>query len=227
MTDRSKNDENGNTAEKRGRGRPPSTGAREALLSAGLAAMHTRGYGATGVADIVAQAGTPKGLFYSHFPSKQRFALEIVDAFAARVLANLDRHLDDPGEPSPLARLRGYFDARIAAYDTGGCARGCLLGNFGLELSDQDAEIRARVAARLAELTARIAGCLEAAQRAGEIRRDRPAPALARVLLAGWEGALLAMRVGQSTAPLREFVDLLVGDLLHPAPLATQEGASR
>jgi TetR/AcrR family transcriptional repressor of nem operon len=207
MTDRSK------IVQSRRRGRPPTPGLRDALVTAGLIAMHARGYHATGVAEIVTSARAPKGGFYGQFASKDAFAIAVVDRFADRLITTLREHLRS-AEPSPRARLRGYFVARVAHHRTHGCVRGCLLGNFALELSDDHAAIRARVHAHLEAFARELARTIALAQDAGELRRDQPALRLARHVVTAWEGALLAMRAAKRVTPLREFIALTIDDFL-------------
>jgi TetR/AcrR family transcriptional repressor of nem operon len=195
-------------------GRPPTPGLREALLASGLASMHVRGYHATGVAEIALGAHAPKGAFYSQFASKDDFGLVVVDHFASGMLAALRASLWSTAEPSPLRRIRGYFAARVAHYRVQGCSKGCLLGNFALELSDESEPIRERVEFHLKAFARSLAETLESAQLVGEVRRDHQASRLARMLVRAWEGALLAMRAQKSVAPLTDFVELMIDDFL-------------
>lgn len=202
------------------RGRPPKLGTRERLLSAGLEAMHTRGYHATGIADIVERVELPKGTFYNHFDSKETFGAAVTDAFFSGVLDALTPFVDDESR-SPLARLRAYFEARVAANRDRGYVKGCLLGNFSLECTDESELIRDRLREHFEGWAARLAGCLAEAQTCGELRRDISPERLARFLITGWEGALLAMRVQKNAAPLAEFVENAFTWVLLPPPKST------
>ena len=51
------------------------------LVDAGSQLFLERGYNETGLNDILAAAGVPKGSFYHHFRSKEDFALEVVDQY--------------------------------------------------------------------------------------------------------------------------------------------------
>jgi TetR/AcrR family transcriptional repressor of nem operon len=184
------------------------------LVTSGLALMHDRGYHAAGVTDIAADAGVAKGGFYSQFASKDDLGVAVVDKFADRMFAALHEHLDDPREPSPLRRLHRYFAARIAHHEAQGFVRGCLLGNFALELGDHSEPVRQRVEHYFEELARALAEPIRAAQAAGEVRDDRGALPLARFVVTAWEGALLAMRARKSAAPLREFVAMTLDDFL-------------
>ncbi|WP_394848460.1 TetR/AcrR family transcriptional regulator [Pendulispora brunnea] len=210
MTSRSKN-----VKARSPRGRPPKLGTRERLLSAGLEAMHARGYHATGIADVVERIEVPKGTFYNHFESKEAFGAAVTDAFFSGVLGALEPFVEDESR-SPLERLRAYFDARIAVQQGRGYVKGCLLGNFGLECTDESELIRERLRAHFDVWAARIAACLAEAQECGQLRRDVSPDRLARFLITGWEGALLAMRVEKNAAPLVEFVENAFNLVLLP-----------
>src|SRR5437763_13907528 len=100
----------------------PKPNHKEALLDAGLAAFHRRGYHATGVQEIVSSAGVPKGSFYSHFESKDALGLAPLaryweDRAKARALP---RDASLPG----LERLDRYFPA------LGYSAGACMIGHF-------------------------------------------------------------------------------------------------
>ncbi len=52
---------------------------------------------------------------------------------------------------------------------------------------------------------------LEQAQQQGLVRTDKTAQSMANLLVNGWQGALLRMKIEQSSAPLKECCQ----DLLH------------
>jgi TetR/AcrR family transcriptional repressor of nem operon len=50
------------------------------------------------------------------------------------------------------------------------------------------------------------------AQKQGTVRQDRSAESMANLLVNNWQGALLRMKIEQSTQPLQEFYDTLLSD---------------
>lgn len=195
------------------RGPKPKPGVRDNLIGAGLRLFHAGGYAATGIHDIAGAAQVPKGSFYNHFDSKETFGADVIDAFFARVLAKSRAYLLDE-RLAPLQRLEAYFDDRAAALRAAGYVRGCMLGNFGLEVGDHSVAIRTRIAEHFATWSDLFAGCIAQAQQQDAIRNRLPAATLARFVLNSWEGALLRARVDKSDAPLDEFREVIFGSVL-------------
>lgn len=194
-------------------GRPAKPGVKERILERGTVRMLERGYGGIGVAELADWGGIPKGSFYNYFENKETFGEAVIDTFGARVVELLARELDDRSRP-PLARLRAFFEGRERHFATCGKARGCLLGNFAMEVADHQIVLRRRLQHWLDDITARMAACIAEAQAAGDTRNPTPAPQLARFVVMSWEGALLAMRVAKDLAPLRECREVLFGTVL-------------
>ncbi len=62
----------------------------------------------------------------------------------------------------------------------------------------------------------RFEEALAQAQRQGSVRKDLSARVLADFLLNGFEGALLRMRIEQSTEPIRKFSSLTLNEFFAP-----------
>ena len=184
----------------------PRANVREQLLSAGLSTLHGRGFNATSVQDITEAAGVPKGSFYNHFESKEALGIEAVRAYLERSAARLDA-LKDPNVPA-LLRLRQYFAGLNELFGRDGSMSGCLLGNFGSELSGQSALIRRRVAEAFEQQAGAIEVAIAEAQKAGEIPNDIPPKSLASFLINSWQGAMMRAKVEQDRAPLDLFLDV-------------------
>jgi TetR/AcrR family transcriptional repressor of nem operon len=166
--------------------------------------LHERGFNATSVQDITEAAGVPKGSFYNHFESKEDLGAEVVSRYLES--SNETQAVLRDAKLSPYARLRKYFEGLVQVAEKNEFCGGCLLGNFGAELSDQSEMIRVRVSKGFSTWSASIAGVIGEAQAQGEISKDLPARTLAAFVLNGWEGALIRARVDKSKAPLEQFV---------------------
>jgi TetR/AcrR family transcriptional repressor of nem operon len=189
------------------------TETRQRLLDAGVQRFHVYGFHATGVDDIAKTANVPKGSFYNHFESKQAFGAEVVDCYFERHLEKLRHFLVDARKP-PLDRLRDYFDERIAFFGEAGAKKGCLMGNFGLELADHEEHVRGRLSERFTEWALLFKACIAEGQAKGGIQNPVDAGVLADFVLNSWEGAILRMKVERSTGPLQTARDLIFSTIL-------------
>lgn len=185
------------------------------LLETGRRIFLERGYTNSGIETILQAAGVPKGSFYHYFASKEDFGLQVLDRFAAEVLANFERCLGDTSL-SPLERLRCYFEQGCARLESQQCRNGCLVGNLSQEMADQSEAFRARLEGIFEAWRDRYAECLKEAQDNGEIMPDLDIGALAEFCLGSWQGAILRAKAARSVTPIRIFIDLLFGHLLQP-----------
>jgi TetR/AcrR family transcriptional regulator, transcriptional repressor for nem operon len=190
----------------------PRPSLRDQLLSAGVETLHRKGFNATSVQDITDAAGAPKGSFYNHFESKEALAAEAVRKYREKSRERLavlqDRKL------RPLRRLRKYFETLNQAVTDAAFSRGCLLGNFGAELSDQSALVREQVAEAFDAWSRILAGVVAEAQEEGAIPRTFPPKALAEFLLNAWEGAMVRAKVDKDRAPLDLFLKVTFSKIL-------------
>src|SRR6202021_2054786 len=117
-------------------GRPS---AREEIVQAGLKCLVEKGFNAVGVQDITDTAGVPKGSFYNHFESKEALGVEIVERYGADKRRR--ELLADKSIP-PVERLRRHHERLTTLCADARFERGCILGNFSAELSNQSEVIR-------------------------------------------------------------------------------------
>lgn len=189
------------------------TETREELIRVGTETIARKGFNTTGIDAVLKTAGVPKGSFYYYFPSKDDFGLAVIDRFAAEYEQKLDSFLKDPGF-SPLARIRNYLEAGVAAMAGHRCSRGCPIGNLSQEMASQSEKFRIRLDRVFRTWKKRFAECLAEAQRAGEISADTNADQIAEFLLVGWEGATLRAKVTKSVKPMRDFIEILFARVL-------------
>lgn len=175
------------------------------LLEAGLAMLLRHGYNDLGVAALLEKTRVPKGSFYHHFPSKEDFAVQVIDLYMKEVHKGLDQCLGDKSVP-PLKRVRGFFEGTVQKYRGEGYL-GCLLGGLGQELSGVSETFRRKVEQCFDEIASRIAVTLQEAIDGGELPKGTDPKKMAELLVNCWEGAALRMRLRRDPAPLMEMLD--------------------
>jgi TetR/AcrR family transcriptional repressor of nem operon len=189
---------------------------RTALLEAGRQIIFEKGYNNTGIQEIVQAAEVPKGSFYYYFKSKEDFGLQVIDHFAQTYDATLKKYLADE-TLSPLSRLRQHVEFYCELLESLEYRSGCLVGNIGQELADQNDVFRSRVAEVFTDWRQHYAGCLRQAQQVGELAQHLDVEVLADFYLSAWEGAILQVKVTRSIVPLRRFIQLMFEQVLKPS----------
>ena len=181
------------------------------LIDAALETFQDRGFNGCSVQDIVDEAGVPKGSFYNHFKSKEALALEVLGVYRSHGKREL---LEDPAKP-PLPALRGYFEQLAKLNEKTGFKRGCLLGTFGSDLTDDTPLLRGALDQGFKEWTRSVAATLHAAQQDGSLGKQHDADRLARFLINAWEGCTARAKVSGSRKPIDEFFAIAFGTLLR------------
>jgi TetR/AcrR family transcriptional repressor of nem operon len=178
------------------------------IIDVGTELISVNGYNATGIDAVLREAGVPKGSFYYYFRSKEDFGLAIIDQFATQYDAKLSSFFDDPAV-SPLNRMRNYFEHSLEHMTENQFTKGCLIGNLGQELADQNERFRQKLDVIFHSWKQRFSCCVAEAQESGEIAADLDPDATADFILAGWEGAILRTKVMKSSESIRHFIDIL------------------
>src|SRR4051794_11112647 len=166
---------------------------KQALLENGIKLIFRQGYNHTGLNEILAAADVPKGSFYYYFESKEDFGLQALDQFIRRNRERLTSFLGDT-TVDPLTRLRNYYDWYANYLESMQCSQGCLLGNLGQELSDQNEVFRRKIDEAMRVLPKGLAACLREAQEQGQISGAQDMETLAEFIYNSWQGALLRMK---------------------------------
>lgn len=191
-----------------------SLDTRTRLLEAGLACFSARGFHGTGIQEIVATAGVPKGSFYNHYPSKEDFGAAIIRQYGEAFLLKWGASLGAADGGHPLAALRHSYEQLL---DCHACCQpkvGCLVGNLAAEISGSSPACREAMVTVIAAWRKRFAEYLRRGQALGEVRVDVPAEALADFFWCAWEGSLLAMKIQGSTEPVRKCLEVLFETVL-------------
>lgn len=177
--------------------RTVSSTAREQIIEATCDLLEAQGYHATGLNQIVAVGGAPKGSLYHYFPDgKEELAAAAIDrtgrGLAGRVEAALARDAD------PAAAIAFLAAAIADAVEQSGFRAGGPLTTVAMETATSNQRINLACRAAYDRLQAAFAAKLAAGgwspRRAGE---------LAAFITAAIEGGILLSRTYHSGDPLR------------------------
>ncbi len=170
--------------------------SRQAFLDATAELLRLQGYNATGLSEIVARSGAPKGSLYFHFPGgKEELAVAAMaqagDQLRAAIVAIVNSS-DDLAEV--LGRLVDSLALGLQASDY---RAGCPIATVTLEAAAGSEAVRARA-------DAVFSSWLQALQE--RLVRDGMSPADAErralLVLSAIEGALILSRARHDRSPL-------------------------
>ncbi|MBY0578740.1 MAG: TetR/AcrR family transcriptional regulator [Burkholderiales bacterium] len=191
------------------------TETRTILLEIGLELFSRRGYNGTGIKEIVDAAKVPKGSFYNYFKSKEVFADEVIRHYADTLAIRWSGYLDE-GPQTPLEALRYCFERMIVDYEKSEIKSGCLIGNLAAEISESSELCKNTLQQVVLSWQEHIACSLEEAQKSGFVRTDISAEMLTDFFWSAWEGALLRMKIDNSTTPVRACIAVMFDHICRP-----------
>jgi len=106
--------------------------------------IHSKGYQATSINDIMVAASIGKGQFYHYFSSKRDLGLEIVEDLVKdwenQLIVGILHSSDDP--ITKLNRMLKWAETSHAEMEI---KYGCAMGNLAIEMSAQDEEFRVQI----------------------------------------------------------------------------------
>ena len=176
---------------------------KQGLVRTAMRLFRRQGYASTGLQQIVAESGAPKGSLYHYFPSGKEAlgeaAIELAGGLVREMLADLAaRHAD------PKAFLRAYCATMAGWMQESGFHSGCPVATTLLETAPRSPAITAAGRRAIDAWIAVIAGVLADA---GMERRE--ARTRAQLVVAAMEGALILARVRRSTRPILDVARLI------------------
>ncbi|MBY0275375.1 TetR/AcrR family transcriptional regulator [Candidatus Binatia bacterium] len=161
-----------------------------------------QGYASTGLQQIVAESGAPKGSLYHYFPSgKEALGEAAVTLAGGLVREMLEAHAVKHADPS--AFLRAYARTMAGWMADSDFRSGCPVATTLLETAPASPTITAAGAQAIDGWIEVIGGVFE---RAGV--EPREARTKAQLVVAAMEGALLLARVRRSTRPILDVAKL-------------------
>ncbi len=176
--------------------------------------LRTRGFSATGVADILTTSGVPRGSLYHHFPDgKEQIAAGAIEQSGYSIVHALREMIKTTG--SLIDGIQRFCDYYIKELETSGYARGCPLATVALEISATENLVQQQTATAFEAIIAVVADqlCDEGFHDPRE---------LAIVIVATVEGALVLAKATRSTEHLAVVRDRLQNQLATEAARPTE-----
>ena len=133
--------------------KPTSASRKEAtherIVGAAARAIRRSGYAATGVAEVMKDAGLTHGGFYAHFPSREAMLAEAADRAGAESVAALERLA---AAAPPQQALRVLLQAYLSKAHVERLETGCPMAALGSETPRQAPDVRRAATRRIKEM---------------------------------------------------------------------------
>lgn len=181
---------------------------RERLLDAGEHAFRETSFSESGINEILASSGVPKGSFYHHFSSKEAFGIAVANRYSEQQIAAAKECLEDPSLPA-VDRLRAFFEGARRDMGNRKFQQGCLMCNLSTELADERPAFRVALDTHWRDLITVVAGCLNNVDLADLGLNHLTPEQAADWLMNAWSGALTRMKVCGSDEPLALFMQTI------------------
>ena len=117
---------------------------KQEIISIARNVIHTKGYQATSVSDILDAANIGKGQFYYYFSSKYDLGLAVVED----LIQEWDGQLINgilKSEDEPKLKLNKMLDWATTFHAEMERKRGCPIGNLAIEMSEHDETFRVKI----------------------------------------------------------------------------------
>ena len=180
---------------------------RKRVLRTAADLFQRQGFHGTGLQQVIAESGAPKGSLYFHFPGgKEQLAAEAV-GMSGEAIAGAIARLAEESEDT-VAAMRALTELQAAGLEATGYERGCPIATVVLDAAVGSEPIRAACDAGFESWLALLED---------RLRRDgfgeAEAASKAVLILAAVEGALVLARARHDVEPLRLVADELEGGL--------------
>ena len=203
------------------RPRRPKPGARDSLIEASYTLIRERGYAATSVDELCAEAGVSKGAFFHHFENKDALAVAALDGWS-ELSAALFQAAPYHKHKDPLNRILSYLDFRKSMMKGEVVSFSCLAGTIVQEAFSKNDEIRAACDASISGHAASLEADIAEAMKLHGVRGKWSALSLALHIQAVLQGAFILAKAkggpeiaAASVDHLRRYVELLFSSADH------------
>jgi AcrR family transcriptional regulator len=174
---------------------------RERVIARAADVFSTRGYVGASMTDLLREVGLQKGGLYNHFASKEELALESFD-YAVGLIAERFRVAVEAHD-SALDRLLAVVGVIRSLVDSPLLPGGCPVLNTAIEADDTHPVLRERARGAMTAWQKLIGSIARDGIRRGELRDDVDPRALATIITATLEGAVMLSKLYGDTSHMK------------------------
>ncbi|MFD4527749.1 TetR/AcrR family transcriptional regulator [Streptomyces sp. NPDC058470] len=173
-------------------------GPRERMVFSAAQLIRRDGVAATGMREVAAHAGAPRGSLQHYFPGgKEQLVNEAVDWAGRYAGKRVARFLAELPEPTPSGLFAAMVGQWTEEFRTAGFASGCPVAAATVDCAESVESTRGAAAAAFARWNRPVAAALTDLG----VPRDRAEP-LATLMISALEGALLIARTERDVRAL-------------------------
>jgi len=176
---------------------------RERLIRTTSRLLRQQGYAATGLNQIVAEAGAPKGSMYFHFPGgKEELAAAALAQFAGRITVAMT---DDLARSTASEAIGRFFDSYVTHMTRTEFVEGCAIAAVALDAASSHELLFEATSRAIRTWVDLLTDALVAEGRAAVEAHD-----LATLVIAAIEGTIVMAKGQRSAEPIVAARDALV-----------------
>lgn len=183
-------------------------GKKEKIILIAKDVIHSKGFQATSINDILEAANIGKGQFYHYFSSKYELGLAVVDYLIQTWNQQLIQGILKSDE-DPSTKLDKMLEWAVHSHEQMPIKHGCPIGNLAIEMSQHDEEFRRRIQRFFDDWIQGIEDTLNEMVEKGQLNSDRNNKKWAQSIVAMIEGAILLMKNKNDIQVLKNIVDII------------------
>jgi TetR/AcrR family transcriptional repressor of nem operon len=170
--------------------------------------IHSKGYQATSVNDILHAAQIGKGQFYHYFSSKHDLGLAVVKD----LLEDWSQHLIIDilqSTKQPVARLNDMLDNTLMYHSDMAKKQGCPIGNLAIEMSEHDEAFRVQIQDFFNRWIDAVKAALDEMVKQNQLEPTTDTYKSSQAIVSMIEGGILLMKNQQNIDLLRNVFDVI------------------
>ena len=177
----------------------------EIALDKAMQLFWAKGYGATGLTELLATMEIGRKSLYDTFGNKRALYIKALDRYSRTVVAEILRGLNNPDRPA-LENVRAVM-RDIEARNSKPMSPGCLLGVSMAQFRTDDAEMAGVLRAHMRRVERAYYKAFARAQAEGDLKPTTNVRNLARLFMSAQQGLTLIGRVTKTQELPRGIVD--------------------